>query len=161
MRWRRTGCRSASSSLRISPATAWICTESGGFRSCCGSCAGFPSTGCGSTISTQTISPTSSLTPSPGRQRSATIWISLSSTATTPFSRPCAAGRPRPGWRSCSAGCGSASPAWCCGPASSRDCPMRTRRPSRSCATFWASRSSSGWGPSPTLRRRELRRPEC
>ena len=30
-----------------------------------------------------------------------------------------------------------------------------------SCATFWASRSSSGWGPSPTLRRRELRRPEC
>ena len=48
-----------------------------------------------------------------------------------------------------------------CGPASSRDCPMRTRRPSRSCATFWASRSSSGWGPSPTLRRRELLRPRC
>ena len=57
--WRTTACRSASSSLRILPATAWTCTGSGSCRSCCGLCAGCPSTGSGCTISTPITCPTS------------------------------------------------------------------------------------------------------
>ena len=53
------------------------------------------------------------------------------------------------------------SPAWCCAPASSPACPTRTRPPLRSCATSWGSRSSSGWGPLPTPRRRGPRRRKC
>lgn len=71
------------------------------------------------------------------------------------------AGRPRRGWRPCLPGCGTASQAWCCAPASSPACPMRTRPPSRSCAAFWGSRSSSGWGPLPTPRRRAPLRRRC
>ena len=52
-----------------------------------------------------------------------------------------------------------ASPAWCCGPASSPACPARARRSWKSCVSFSGRQRLNGPGCSPSPRRRAPGRP--